>query len=74
MFVIIYFVTLAYFAIAAISDRVTTVPDTWAEWERIAVLTLLAVLAYWWGGVVSRANIRTYVVRLLREGVTSKEE
>lgn len=73
MFVIIYLVVIAYFVIAAISPVVTTVPDTWVEWERIAILVTLGSLAYWWGGVVAEANIREQLDRIMRRATSTEE-
>jgi len=74
MFVITYAVMLAYFALAAISPQVTTVPDTPNEWERIAVILGTALFGYWWGRQVTLARARALLVRVLREGSTSRGE
>jgi len=74
MFVIIYLVVLAYFAIAAISPVVTTVPDTWAEWARIAVLFFLGVLGYWWGSTSAKSQMMEVIRRVANSDPTSTEE
>jgi hypothetical protein len=71
MFVILYLVALSYFGIAAVSPVVTTVPDTWVEFERLAILFGLASGAYYWGGIVAEAQMREFIHRVMH--LTSKE-
>lgn len=51
LYVVAYVTTIVYFAIAAISQQATVVPNTWPELERLAVLGWCVALSYWLGAI-----------------------